>query len=98
GFYPKKPILQQTLVPTLYPIPNDYIVQTTWRRSKNKHTVQCSIVYVNNKPIYQIAFDNNFSKQVISYKSSSNATILLHEKLHQELKHKLQEYFYLVFN
>jgi len=79
GFYPKKPILQRTLAPASHPIPNDYIVQTTWGRSTNKCTVQCSIIYTDNKPVYQVAFGNNFSEQVVSYKSPSNAAVLLHK-------------------
>ncbi|CAG8798864.1 40399_t:CDS:2 [Gigaspora margarita] len=84
--YPKKPILYTTQSPASYPILHDYIVQTTWRRRKNKYTVQCSINYVNNKPVYQIAFGNNFCKQVISYKTFSNAAFLYLQQINSETK------------
>ncbi|CAG8830754.1 14646_t:CDS:1, partial [Cetraspora pellucida] len=79
GIYPKKLILSMTLAPASYPIPHNYIVQTTWGRGPNKHTVQCSINYIDDKPVYQVAFGNDFCNQVISYKSSSNAAALYHQ-------------------
>lgn len=79
GTYPQKSILHKTLSPASYPIPHDYIVQTTWGRGQNKCTVQCSINYIDDKPVYYVAFGNNFCKQVISYKSPSNAAFLYHQ-------------------
>src|SRR5581483_2910470 len=77
GIYPKEPILCQTQKPDSYPIPHDYIIQTTWNR--NKCIVQCSINYINNKPTYIVAFNDNFSDQVVSNKSSSDAATLFHK-------------------
>ncbi|CAG8608902.1 5253_t:CDS:2, partial [Cetraspora pellucida] len=52
----------------------------------NKHTVQCSINYIDDKPVYQVAFGNDFCNQVISYKSSSNAAALYHQQINPEIK------------
>src|SRR5207248_10318458 len=72
GVYLTEPTLCQTQKPYSYPIPHDYIIQTTWNR--NKCTVQCSINYdINDKPTYIVAFNDNFSDQVVSNKSSSDA-------------------------
>ena len=39
GIYPSKSSLVYTLTPNKYQIPDDYIVETTWGRSKNQYTV-----------------------------------------------------------
>ena len=77
GIYPQEPTLCQTQKPYSYPISHDYIIQTTWNR--NKCTVQCSINYINDKPTYIVAFNNNFSDQVVSNKSPSDAATLFHK-------------------
>ncbi|CAG8834737.1 37072_t:CDS:2, partial [Gigaspora margarita] len=86
GIYSKKPILYTTQSPASYSIPHNYIIQTTWRHRKNKCTVQCSINYINNKSVYQVAFGNNFCEQVILYKTSSNAAFLYHQQINSETK------------
>src|ERR1043165_956028 len=43
GTYPNKSSLVYTLPPNKYRIPDDYVVETTWGRSTNQCTVQCSI-------------------------------------------------------
>ncbi|POG59535.1 hypothetical protein GLOIN_2v1884984, partial [Rhizophagus irregularis DAOM 181602=DAOM 197198] len=78
GIYPKD-ILCYTKKPTSYSIPHGYVIQTTWNR--NTCTVQCSINYVNDKPTYVVKFGNNFSNQVVSSKSPSDATTLFHNPL-----------------
>jgi|SRR5581483_8965147 len=77
GTYPQESILCQTQRPYSYPIPHDYIVQTTWKR--NMCTVQCSVNYINNIPTYIVEFGDNFSSQVVSNKSSSDAVTLYHK-------------------
>ncbi|CAG8607163.1 4814_t:CDS:1, partial [Funneliformis mosseae] len=52
GFYP--PYLAYTRMPNHYPIPDNYIVETTY--GKNMKTVTCSINYYNEKPLYEIKF------------------------------------------
>uniref|UniRef100_U9U9M3 Uncharacterized protein n=1 Tax=Rhizophagus irregularis (strain DAOM 181602 / DAOM 197198 / MUCL 43194) TaxID=747089 RepID=U9U9M3_RHIID len=44
---------------------------------------QCSINYVNDKPTYVVKFGNNFSNQVVSSKSPSDATTLFHNQINQ---------------
>jgi hypothetical protein len=77
GIYPQESILCQTQKPNSYHIPHGYIIQTTWNR--NKCIIKCTINYNNNKPTYIIAFGDNFSNQVVSNKSSSDATTLFHK-------------------
>ncbi|CAB4407412.1 unnamed protein product [Rhizophagus irregularis] len=80
GIYPKD-ILCYTKKLTSYSIPHDYVIQTTW--NQNTCTVQCSINYVNDKPTYVVKFGNNFSNQVVSSKSPSDATTLFHNQINQ---------------
>ncbi|CAG8731534.1 40209_t:CDS:2 [Gigaspora margarita] len=86
GTYSQKSILYKMLSPASYPISHDYIVQTTWGRGKNKCTIQCSINYIDYKPVYQVVFGINFCEQVISYKSPSNAALLYHQQTKPEIK------------
>ena len=79
GVYPSKSSLAYTLRPNKYRIPNDYIVETTWGRSKNQCTVQCSISYIENKPVFQIQFGQYFEYEVSSAKSATDAANLFHE-------------------
>ncbi|PKY58817.1 hypothetical protein RhiirA4_481049 [Rhizophagus irregularis] len=60
---------------------NSYLeVETTWGRSKNQCTVQCSISYIENKPVFQIQFGQYFEYEVSSAKSATDAANLFHEK------------------
>ncbi|GBC53912.2 hypothetical protein GLOIN_2v1789397 [Rhizophagus irregularis DAOM 181602=DAOM 197198] len=54
GIYPREYILCQTKKPNQYPIPHGYIVQTSW--NQNMCPVQCTIIYINDKPMYQVEF------------------------------------------
>lgn len=75
GIYPREYILCQTKKPNQYPIPHGYIVQTSW--NQNICPVQCTINYINDKPMYQVEFGINFSNKVASNKSPSDAATLL---------------------
>lgn len=77
GVYPHESILCQTQGSYSYLIPHGYIVQTTWKW--NTCTVQCTIKYINDKPTYIVEFGDNFSNQVVSNKSSSDAATLYHK-------------------
>ncbi|CAG8826235.1 30486_t:CDS:2, partial [Gigaspora margarita] len=55
--------------PEQYPIPDQYIVHTTY--GKKKHVAECSIQYINDKPYFTIRFDKYM---VHSTKSPLEAT------------------------
>ncbi|CAB4435084.1 unnamed protein product [Rhizophagus irregularis] len=63
-----------------HPIPHDYIIKTTF--GKAKHVVECSIEYVESKPLFRIRFGVNFTSEVQSSESSTDAAC----KYYQELK------------
>ncbi|POG78257.1 hypothetical protein GLOIN_2v1767017 [Rhizophagus irregularis DAOM 181602=DAOM 197198] len=48
GVYPSKSSLAYTLRPNKYRIPNDYIVETTWGRSKNQFSSAKSAINAAN--------------------------------------------------
>lgn len=77
GKYPDKKILQTTSAPNYYSIPDDYKIQTSWGRGKEKKTVQCVITYQENKPLYCIQYGEIFTEQVSSELSATNAADLL---------------------
>ncbi|KAF0508698.1 hypothetical protein F8M41_018715 [Gigaspora margarita] len=52
--YPPESELAYTLKPNQYPIPDKYIVETTY--GKNKQTVICYINYIAKRPHYKIIF------------------------------------------
>ncbi|CAG8658447.1 26032_t:CDS:2 [Dentiscutata erythropus] len=79
GVYPPNHKLKYTQHPGKYPIPHNYVVQTTY--SKKKYTVECLIAYINNKPLYQIYFEEYLDKLVESEQSTSHAAQLYCEAL-----------------
>ncbi|CAG8615927.1 9068_t:CDS:2, partial [Scutellospora calospora] len=52
--YPPEPDLAHTLKPNCYPIPDKYIIETTY--GKDKKTVICHINYIAKHPHYKIIF------------------------------------------
>jgi hypothetical protein len=68
GTYPLTNQLHYTRNPK-HPIPHNYIVETQY--GKAKHTVECSINYVEGKPLFKIRFGKNFAKEVCSSESST---------------------------
>lgn len=70
GTYPLINQLHYTRYPK-HPIPHNYIVETQY--GKSMHTVECSIKYVESRPLFKIRFGTNFSKEVISSESSTEA-------------------------
>ncbi|CAG8738731.1 16513_t:CDS:2 [Rhizophagus irregularis] len=80
GKYPDKKILQVTCAPNCYPIPDDYKIQTKWKRGNENKVIQCIITYQDNKPLYYIQYGENFSEQVFSKSSATNTAGLLHKK------------------
>lgn len=54
-----------------HPIPHDYVIKTTY--GKAKYVVECSIEYVESKPLFKVRFDVNFTSEVQSSESSTDA-------------------------
>ena len=77
GKYPDKKILKVIRAPNCYLIPDDYKIQTSW--GKEKKIVQCIITYQENKPLYCIQYGENFTEQVSSELSATNAADLLYD-------------------
>jgi hypothetical protein len=69
GTYPLADQLCYTRNPK-HPIPNGYIVET---RHAKKHTVECSIEYIEEKPLFKIRFGVNFTQVVYSSETSTDA-------------------------
>jgi len=73
GTYPPAAELSLTKASNCFPLPDNYVVKTTWGRGKNCYTVQCSVDYVETIPHYKIRFGNNFNSEVISTQSPTDA-------------------------
>ncbi|GET61508.1 hypothetical protein GLOIN_2v1474533 [Rhizophagus irregularis DAOM 181602=DAOM 197198] len=69
GTYPPAEQLCYTQNPK-HPIPHGYIVET---QHTKKHIVECSIEYVEVKPLFRIRFGTNFSREVYSLETSTDA-------------------------
>jgi hypothetical protein len=54
-----------------HPVPHNYVVKTTY--GKEKHVIECSIEYVELKPLFKIRFGTNFANEIQSSESSSDA-------------------------
>lgn len=72
GFYPKN-ITHFTSARsrngTQFKIPNNYLVQTSWGRGNQRHTVECEIEYESDEPVFRIWFGENFQYLVESKES-----------------------------
>jgi hypothetical protein len=79
GIYPPATQLKYTEAPNYFPVPDNYIIKTTWGRAKNSHTVQCSIYYIEEKPHYSICFGDILHHQVVSVQSPFDASVKLHK-------------------
>ncbi|PKK72179.1 hypothetical protein RhiirC2_777513 [Rhizophagus irregularis] len=78
GVYPPVAQLKFTEAPNYFPVPDNYIIKTTWGRSNNCQTIQCSIYYIEGNLHYLICFGNNFQHQVVSVQSTFDASVELH--------------------
>ena len=54
-----------------HPISHNYIIKTQYEKAK--HTVECSINYVEGKPLFKVRFGKKFAKEVYSSESSTAA-------------------------
>ncbi|CAG8467731.1 8493_t:CDS:2 [Scutellospora calospora] len=88
GVYLPKNKLKYTRRPAKYPIPHNYVVQTTY--SKKKYIVECLIVYIDDKPLYQIYFGEYLDKLVESDQSTSHAAQLYYETLFKDIQNNEQ--------
>ncbi|UZO28331.1 uncharacterized protein OCT59_021859 [Rhizophagus irregularis] len=70
GVYPPVAQLKFTEAPNYFPVPDNYIIKTTWGWSNNCQIIQCSIYYIEGNPHYLICFGNNFQHQVVSVQST----------------------------
>ncbi|PKK65101.1 hypothetical protein RhiirC2_786634 [Rhizophagus irregularis] len=60
------PTVNHIKAPNYFPIPNNYIIKTTWDRASRSRTIQCSIYYAEEKPHYLICFGDNLQYQIIT--------------------------------
>jgi hypothetical protein len=70
GTYPLTEQLYYTRYPK-HPIPHNYVVRTQY--GKSMHTVECSIEYVEKRPLYKVCFGVNFTREVQSWESPTDA-------------------------
>ena len=71
GIYPKPPILAYTQLPNKYKIPNGYIVQTSWGKKNSKIVIECSITYKQQKPVFQIKYEQEGQQYIEIGKSAT---------------------------
>ncbi|GET03910.1 hypothetical protein GLOIN_2v1521868 [Rhizophagus clarus] len=62
-------------------IPHNYIVRTQY--GKAKHIVECSIEYVEKKPLYKVYFRINFAREVRSWESTTDAACKYYQKFNE---------------
>ncbi|CAG8507863.1 15149_t:CDS:1 [Cetraspora pellucida] len=74
GHYPSKNTLCYTSthssIKAQYKIPDGYLVETSWRRGKSKHKVECEIEYESDGPVFRIRFEENSQQYTIESKES----------------------------
>jgi hypothetical protein len=71
GVYPPIHKLVYTKKPESFPIPNKYIVKTM--HGKKKDQAECSIDYIDGRPLYNIQFGENMKYNVCSTSSPTGA-------------------------
>ncbi|RIB27053.1 hypothetical protein C2G38_2261358 [Gigaspora rosea] len=86
GVYPPKHKLKYTRRPAKHSIPHNYIVQIMY--SKKNYIVECSIYYVDDKPLYQIYFGKDLEKSVKSDQSPSHAAHLYCQALAEDISNE----------
>ncbi|CAG8715308.1 3912_t:CDS:2, partial [Dentiscutata heterogama] len=86
--YPPKNKLKYTQHPAKYPIPHNYVVRTMY--SKKKYIVECLIVYIDDKLLYQIYFGEYLDKLVELDQSTSHAAQLYCEALVKDIQNNKQ--------
>ncbi|GES96088.1 hypothetical protein GLOIN_2v1809230 [Rhizophagus clarus] len=79
NIYPSATQLRYTGALNYFPVPDYYIIKTTWGRSNNSRTIQYSIYYIEGEPHYLICFRDNLQYQVVSVQSPFDASVELHK-------------------
>ena len=59
NIYPSATQLRYTGALNYFPVPDYYIIKTTWGQSSNSQTIQYSIYYIEGEPHYLIYFRDN---------------------------------------
>jgi len=85
GIYPNNDILARTLKPNQYKIPDNYIIETTYGKSKTKKTATCFIQYKDNKPEFKIEFQYAEIIETIISSSSPTDAATTYIKRYQKL-------------
>jgi hypothetical protein len=75
-----------------HPIPHSYVVKTKY--GKAKHVVECLTEYVESKPLFKIRFGINFTNEIQSSESSTDAAC----KYYQVRFIQLPNYFFFIVN
>src|SRR6185369_16912313 len=81
GIQPPESYLARTLKPNAFPIPDEYIVETTYGKAKN--TVTYSVKYIAKKPHFTIVYGpdpDDFVCSNLSATAAANAYIIMHNK------------------
>ncbi|POG57688.1 hypothetical protein GLOIN_2v1791450 [Rhizophagus irregularis DAOM 181602=DAOM 197198] len=84
GTYP--PTVNHTEAPNYFPIPDNYIIKTTWGLASRSRTIQYSIYYAEEKPHYLICFGDNLQYQVVLAQSPFDASVELHKIITSDKK------------
>ncbi|CAG8700594.1 22826_t:CDS:2, partial [Dentiscutata erythropus] len=75
GFYPPKDKICYTTASSCngskYRVLNNYLVQTSWGRSKSRHIVKCEIEYEQDDLIFIIRFEENSQQYILKSKKFS---------------------------
>ncbi|CAG8717302.1 6932_t:CDS:2, partial [Dentiscutata heterogama] len=88
GVYPPKNKLKYTRHPAKYPILHNYVVRTMYL--KKKYIVECLIVYIDDKLLYQIYFGEYLDKIVELDQLTTHAARLYCEALVKDIQNNEQ--------
>ncbi|CAG8840788.1 39077_t:CDS:2, partial [Gigaspora margarita] len=97
GFYPLENKVCYTAAGscnrTRYEVPDNYLVQTSWERTKLCYIVECEIIYKQDGPVYIIRFEENSQQYALKSKKSSTAVAnnYLQVNVEQERKRKKRQ-------
>ncbi|CAG8856737.1 5804_t:CDS:2, partial [Gigaspora margarita] len=88
--------LAYTLKPNQYPIPDKYIVETTY--GKNEQTVICYINYIAKRPHYKIIFgleEEDFVCSILSPTAAANNYLKVYNKKKNKHLNQLKQLRYI---
>ena len=76
GRYPPASYIKYTKRQNGLRIPDNYEVESSQGKPKNRHSVRCKIKYVEKTPIYWLCYGNDYQFKIKSDKSCSDAATL----------------------